>query len=212
MCSIPNYDLYYIHDENPIIWLSGGIHGDEPAGTYAAFLVYKILRARNIPCIVFPCMNPWGFDRNKREGMNGMDLNHVYELVGGKSPKCIESQKQFTHVSETVKLVLDLHEDMNANGCYLWKSPQIGEKEIKEILDVASKIDDRKIIEGYKSNDGIINDTGRSDEPPSETVWLNSKGFRNTLVLETNSSNRDMKDRIRDLRSMALKAIDILVE
>ena len=173
LCSIPKYDLYYIHDKNPVIWLSGGIHGEEPAGVYATLLVYKILKSKNIPCIVFPCMNPWGFDRNKREGMNGMDLNHSYELVGGESPECVESQKQFVHVSDTVKLVLCLHEDTDSNGCYLWKSPSITEEQARQIINTVSEVDDRKIIEGSKNNNGIVDDTGRSDEPPSETVWLN---------------------------------------
>jgi hypothetical protein len=212
LCSIPKYDLYYIHDENPVIWLSGGIHGEEPAGAYATFLVYKILKSKNIPCIVFPCMNPWGFDRNKREGMNGMDLNHSYELVNGESPKCIESQKKFINVSNTVKLVLCLHEDTDANGCYLWKSPSISEEITKQILGVASKIDDRIDIEGYKNNNGVVNDEGRSDEPPSETVWLNKNGFENTLVLESNSSDRTLKDRMKDLINMSLKSVDILID
>jgi hypothetical protein len=108
--------------------------------------------------------------------------------------------------------VLALHEDNAANGCYLWKSPSIPVDVASQILNVASKIDDRNEIEGYKNNNGIIDDVGRSDEPPSETVWLNHRGFRNTLVLEANSSNRDVKDRIRDLRSMALRSIDILID
>jgi len=206
LCSISNYTIYYIKDETPKLWLSGGIHGDEPAGVYALLATYKKLKKKNIPCIVFPCLNPWGLDNKKRRDKNGIDLNHVYD---GDGPiKEIEHQKKLI---SPVELVLCFHEDYDANGCYVWKSPDVNDSIAKKILNVSSVIDNRKNVEGYESRNGIIDDVGKSDEGASESVWLYDQGIKNTFVLESNSTGRNVKDRAKDLVNMAITAVNIFL-
>ncbi|NJN06215.1 MAG: M14 family metallocarboxypeptidase [Rhodobacteraceae bacterium] len=61
------------------IYLSTGIHGDEPAGPLA---MARLLRENPWPDDVelwcCPCLNPTAFPRNTRENAQGVDLNRDY--------------------------------------------------------------------------------------------------------------------------------------
>src|SRR5438552_2845929 len=68
------------------LYLSTGIHGDEPAGPIA---VLRLLEENNWPEEVgiwlCPCLNPTGFLQNRRENADGIDLNREY-----RSPRAPE--------------------------------------------------------------------------------------------------------------------------
>ena len=57
------------------IYLSSGIHGDEPAGAWAllewAESQIELLRKRSF--FIFPCINPWGFNENSRCDRQNID-------------------------------------------------------------------------------------------------------------------------------------------
>ena len=61
------------------VYLSTGIHGDEPAGPLAAL---QLLRENHWPADaalwLCPCLNPSGFALNRRENSAGIDLNRDY--------------------------------------------------------------------------------------------------------------------------------------
>ncbi len=61
------------------VYISAGIHGDEPAGPLA---VLQLLRENRWPAQVeiclCPCLNPGGFARNTRENAEKIDLNRQY--------------------------------------------------------------------------------------------------------------------------------------
>src|SRR5580698_569518 len=61
------------------LYISTGIHGDEPAGPLAAL---QLLRENRWPeqtdLWMCPCLNPTGFERNTRENAQGVDLNRQY--------------------------------------------------------------------------------------------------------------------------------------
>ena len=61
------------------LYLSSGIHGDEPAGPLAA----RELFAENdwpesVEIWFCPCLNPMGYVLNRRENEDGVDLNRDY--------------------------------------------------------------------------------------------------------------------------------------
>ena len=58
------------------IYISAGIHGDEPAGPLAARqLVEENLWPPDVEIVLFPCLNPTGFPLNRRENAQEIDLN-----------------------------------------------------------------------------------------------------------------------------------------
>ena len=61
------------------IYLSAGIHGDEPAGPLAALQLVRENRwPENAELFLAPCLNPAAFGLNKRENADGIDLNRDY--------------------------------------------------------------------------------------------------------------------------------------
>src|SRR6185312_15028223 len=61
------------------IYLSAGIHGDEPAGPLAALQLLQENRwPENVDLWFCPCLNPIGFTLNTRENSRGIDLNREY--------------------------------------------------------------------------------------------------------------------------------------
>jgi murein peptide amidase A len=101
------------------IYLSAGIHGDEPAGPLA---VERLLAEDRWPgdvaLTLCPCLNPTGFSMNSRENAAGIDLNRDY--LRPVSPEVrrhvawMESQPEFD-------VTLCLHEDWEAHGFYLYE-------------------------------------------------------------------------------------------
>src|SRR5882762_10191115 len=65
--------------EAPSLYISAGIHGDEPAGPLA---VCRLLKENqwpsNLAVWICPCLNPTGFLSNRRENSEGLDLNRQY--------------------------------------------------------------------------------------------------------------------------------------
>src|SRR5207237_8762818 len=64
------------------VYLSSGMHGDEPAGPLA---VLELLRdnpwPKDLELWLCPCLNPSGFSLNRRENEAGIDLNRDYRRI-----------------------------------------------------------------------------------------------------------------------------------
>ena len=66
-------------DQPRRIYISAGIHGDEPAGPLAALkLIQENQWPENLDLWFCPCLNPLGFALNTRENSKGFDLNREY--------------------------------------------------------------------------------------------------------------------------------------
>jgi murein peptide amidase A len=103
----------------PLIALSAGVHGDEPAGPYALLdLVENERLDMRFSYRIWPCMNPSGFDAGTRENVDGVDVNRTFGRGGG-SP---ESRAILT-ANRDLKFALsiDLHEDCDAEGFYCYE-------------------------------------------------------------------------------------------
>jgi protein MpaA len=140
------------------IYISAGIHGDEPAGPLA---VRQLLSEDKWPAgmdlWLCPCLNPTGFALNRRENAAGLDLNRQYRQPA--APETIahiawlERQPDFD-------LCLCLHEDWESNGFYLFEAnpnnePSLAEPIINAIAQVCP-IDRSETIESWPARDGII--------------------------------------------------------
>ena len=103
----------------PVITLSAGVHGDEPAGPAAILsLVQDGLLDERYAYRIWPCTNPTGFAAGTRENAEGADINRSFER-GGRTP---EAQAIITaNRDRRFILSLDLHEDVEAHGFYCYE-------------------------------------------------------------------------------------------
>jgi protein MpaA len=108
------------------VYLSTGIHGDEPAGPLA---MRQLLLANAWPVHldlwVCPCLNPGGFLLNRRENAEGVDLNRQY-----LHPRAAETVAHIGWLRRQpgFDLCLCLHEDWESHGFYVYElNPEIGQ-------------------------------------------------------------------------------------
>lgn len=107
------------HDR-PVVTLSAGVHGDEPAGVWALLsLVRDGLLDPRFGYRIWPCLNPTGFDAGRRVSAAGIDVNRSFG-GGGRTP---EARAVLTaNRDRTFALAIDLHEDGDADGFYLYET------------------------------------------------------------------------------------------
>ena len=173
------------------VYLSAGIHGDEPAGTEALvrWAESNTSLLRNLPCLIFPCLNPWGLENNSRADEEGRDLNRTFQH---NDVPHIQALKAFIK-SRRFALALHLHEDYDAHGFYLYElereEPFWGE----ELVKIARKlipIESRATIDGRKvSKAGLLRrkiDVKKFTAIP-EAVYLHLHHTERTFTFETPS-------------------------
>jgi hypothetical protein len=104
----------------PVVTISAGIHGDEPGGVWALFsLVRDGLLDPRYSYRLWPCFNPTGFEAGTRRNAEDIDVNRTFGR-GGNSP---EAKAILTANRDRVfELSIDLHEDHEADGFYLYET------------------------------------------------------------------------------------------
>jgi len=140
--TVHNYPIYQIHltpiiDTPKHILITGGMHGDEPAGVEA---VLQFLERDNTALLnkfsflVIPCINPYGYVHNTRETLDGIDINRAFETE--EVPEVAIVKKALGQIQ--FSLAIDFHEDYDATGFYLYEGKR-DEKYIGTKLAAAAK-------------------------------------------------------------------------
>ncbi|GDY21541.1 hypothetical protein LBMAG56_28880 [Verrucomicrobiota bacterium] len=152
------------------IYISAGIHGDEPAGPLA---VLQLLEQNDWPADadlwLCPCLNPAGFTLNRRENASGIDLNREYHAP--VAPEVL-AHTRWLAAQPAFDLALCLHEDWESHGFYLYElnpdqRPSLAEKIIAAVAPVCP-IDLSPVIETRPARGGIV----RPDvDPLSRPQW-----------------------------------------
>ncbi len=111
---------FYVIDSRtagPVVMITAGIHGNEPAGSRAAaqILNWKVTRGK---LIILPRANQPGLEDNTRRmpGVSGeiADLNRNFPVLENDKPKCPMSTAIWTLVeSQQPDWLIDLHEGIN---------------------------------------------------------------------------------------------------
>jgi murein peptide amidase A len=173
------------------IYISTGIHGDEPAGPVAAL---RLLEENNWPAgaeiFLLPCLNPDGFVLNTRGNADGIDLNRDYRhLESGEVTahvRWLERQPKFD-------LTLCLHEDWESHGFYIYElnpehRPALAGKIVEAVARVCP-IDLSPVIEGREAKGGIISPNLDPASRPQwpEAFWLLQNKTRQSCTLEAPS-------------------------
>ena len=105
--------------EAPTVSVSAGVHGDEPAAPWALVaLVRDGLLDDRFAYRIWPCLNPGGYRAGTRENPEGADINRSFSR-GGTTP---EARAVITaNRDRRFVLAIDLHEDFEASGTYLYE-------------------------------------------------------------------------------------------
>ena len=162
--TVHDYPIYQILlgpeiDDSEDILITGGIHGDEPAGVEAAL---RFLERDNTECLkrfrfwVIPCVNPYGYVHNTRENREGVDINRAFEADRVSEAAMVKRAIGQTRFSFAV----DFHEDCDATGFYLYegiRDEQYIGSQIAAVAKTIGSIDD--------------DDSGESDELISAGVY-----------------------------------------
>ncbi len=140
------------------VYLSSGIHGDEPAPPLA---IANLLLQNQWPAdwniYICHCLNPEGFRVNQRANAEGIDLNRDY---------CESKSREIrTHVAwlenkPPFSMTVSLHEDWESAGFYVYQlGPLSVEPVIHHILQQVAaicSIDDSSTIDHLPAEDGVL--------------------------------------------------------
>lgn len=146
----------------PSVFISAGIHGDEPAGAWAALeFLHRYPRLpelyRAYSFTVLPCTNPFGFENDTRENADGLDLNRQFR--DSHPPDEVRLIKSVVG-GRAYDLTLEFHEDVDSPGFYLYELTQEGEpswgREIIEAVGRNHPVNRASEIEGTTAQEGLI--------------------------------------------------------
>lgn len=206
-----HYPMYLVNLGAPSpdkvsVLISAGIHGDEPAGVEAAlrFIEHNVenpVLLSHYNFVIFPCDNPFGWERNQRENSLGFDLNRQFRMKE-PSPEIELIIKGMQ--GRGFDLVYEMHEDYDSPGFYIYEfgddpAAYLGESIIFEISSCGFPINGSHIIENRRSKNGIIRlnlNTYRKTRLPKSFYAYRECGGH-VLTLETPSTFFPIDDRVR---------------
>jgi len=173
------------------VYLSTGIHGDEPAGPLA---LVELLEATAWPSgvnlIACPCLNPTGFPNNTRENRTGTDLNRDYRHIESGE---VQAHTAWIDGLPNFDFGICLHEDWEANGFYLYELnpdnlPAVSEKVIDAVVQ-ACPIDPSERIDDRPARGGILKPVVSPEARPlwPEAFYIVLKKTRLSYTLEAPS-------------------------
>jgi phosphoribosylformylglycinamidine (FGAM) synthase-like amidotransferase family enzyme len=201
---------YYISDSGqpgPTVMIVGGMHGNEPAGAYAAEQIrhWPIVRGK---LIVVPRANVQALAANKRltpgaeAKISNLNRNFAAAAKGDDPPRGVMAEALWTLIkSERPMWLLDLHEGYDFNGInansvgstvIVHPSPDADEAASLMLAAVNAKIDDEQ-------------KKFRRRSPPIDTSLARAVGEHldiRSMILETTSKSQPLSHRARQHRLM----------
>ena len=142
------------------LYVSTGIHGDEPAPPWALLEWFEnggLNDIAHLPVTLFPCLNPWGMVENRRSDAAGRDLNRMFDQTRISPIREVRTAVQ----GYSYQLALCLHEDYDARGIYSYDLNNQGHARdtaalLKRVTSKMLAVEPRKTIEGMRAKDGVI--------------------------------------------------------
>lgn len=195
----------------PRIYISAGIHGDEPAPPLAlAELIADGTFDDRAVWFLCPLLNPAGFLGRQRENADGLDLNRDYKTQRSLE---IQAHARWLQRQPNFDVTLCLHEDWEAQGFYLYELNPTGRQSLARTLieavapicpvETATVIDGRPIAEP-----GIIRPVADPllREAWPESIYLRAHHTRLGYTLETPSA-LPLAQRVRALQAAVETAV-----
>lgn len=197
-------------DDRIDVLMTAGVHGDEPAGVEAALQFFEgegrayldRFRVRLVPCV-----NPSGFEARTRVNGNDVDINRSITADDVPEAACLRSLVE----GRRYALFLDLHEDYDATGFYMYE------------IERQNRLLGGRIVDAIKQIgpiDGDDNEDEGKDEEISEglfaiqekwrdqgwSAWAYYEGADHAVLTETPSTAWDLQRRV-DAHHAALRLV-----
>jgi len=193
------------------IYVSSGIHGDEPAPPAALLqLLQDDLLPREHGTTLCPCMNPVGLAAGTRENADGIDLNRDFTNFQTLEI-CSHRHWIESHVAH-LDLAIHFHEDWEAVGFYLYElNFHAHVSRAASILSAAKNhvpIETATHIDGHRARDGVIRpaQTQQRSGGFSEALYFQQRYGLLNYTLET-PSDLPIEQRIAALKAGFLAAV-----
>ena len=168
---LPLYGFQRLAEDPQLtVYISTGIHGDEPAGPLA---MLRLIEANawpvGISLIACPCLNPTGFPNNIRENRPGIDLNRDYRHIETGE---VRAHTKWIDCLPQFDFGICLHEDWEASGFYLYElNPDNLLAVSEDVIDAvgqACPIDRSERIDDRPARGGILKPLV---SPDARTLW-----------------------------------------
>lgn len=197
---------------NPQVYISAGIHGDEPAGPLALLDLMKVgFFSEEITWTICPALNPGGLLLGTRENRSRVDLNRDYF---SKSSLEIAAHSAWLLRRPVQDLFISLHEDWESTGFYFYEINLCEDKPERAAAIHAAvspyflpehgpEIDGHEVRE-----DGWICHCAEADLPESwpEAIYLAKNGCNLSFTLETPSA-MNLSERVSAHRAAVAEII-----
>jgi hypothetical protein len=195
--------------------ISAGIHGDEPAGVEAVieFLSANVANEHLLSQFyftIFPCDNPSGWELGTRENAVGIDLNREF---AARHPSTEVALIMKALDGRCFDLVIEMHEDIDAPGFYMYElvndpSKHVGEQIIQAVISAGYPVDERECIEGMQAFGGLIRPKKsrrfRKTHLPKAVYTYRTCGGH-VITLEPPASMLPLEDRVKiELMGMSI--------
>jgi hypothetical protein len=195
------------------LYLSTGIHGDEPGGPLAlvAWAEANVDRLRGLSVVIAPCLNPWGLANNVRTDEQGRDLNRRFDEPGegtiGRLLRRIEGR--------AFQRAVMLHEDYDARGIYLYElaaeKHMIGEALLAAVEGIIPReqgpVDGRETVRGMVQRSDDLEEIVKEIDGMPEAIKLSWQGAETALTFET-PSEFSLYQRVRAQRAFVEAVVD----
>ena len=199
--------------ELPTVFVNGGTHGDEPAGVEAALVfledgVEKWLD--HFQFEVIPCLCPHGYTHDTRLNHQGIDGNWAFLKTDVPEVSII---KRFIE-GRSFKAVVDLHEDWESPGYYLYEQfrdmAPLGER-VTDRVSAICPLNTAPEIEGENAVNGVIHpsmDIERRRKGEGIPIALFQQAYTDHLVTSETPLTLDLEARV----SAHLAALDATLQ
>jgi hypothetical protein len=172
----------------PQLCISAGLHGDEPAGVEALLALLERPALPSVGIIAFPCVNPTGFIAGTRTNDIGIDLNRTFGQERGPQETDLV---RWALEGQRFACGVDLHEDHEANGFYLYEHvrgvPELCPSIVARVRGVGLPISDAPSVEDRALVDGCVTPAEERLSPLVGffSIYLFDRHSDHTLVPES---------------------------
>ncbi|MDQ8189748.1 M14 family metallopeptidase [Roseibacillus persicicus] len=202
----PEIPAFSREGEGPVVLLSSGIHGDEPAGPLASLAFLESGPSTDFHWLLTPCLNPSGLTLGTREDASGRDLNRDYQLFA--SPETA-AHRAWLDDQPVPDLFISLHEDYDATGFYFYEIQLAGHPSVRDAIFEKVRphlsIEPGPIIDGRESSgDGWffrenlpdLTEFSELEGGFPEALYLSQKGCPLSLTFETPTNAEPLEARV----------------